>query len=343
MFSSIVPLARALDRLGCIVSMRPLLMNVRRSILLAAALLTLAGPARAEMASGINAVVGDSVITYQEVEMFALPAMDAARRQFRNDREGFAKQVNTLLAESLNQLVERQLILHDFKAAGYNLPESIIDDAVQDRIVERYTDRKTLTKSLQAQGITYEKFRQQMRDQIIVEALRGKNISSEVIISPHKIEKYYQDHAKDYQLEDQVKLRMIVLNKSGETDEQTRKLADDIVRKLKEGADFAEMAGTYSQGSQRGQGGDWGWGTRSSLKKELADTAFAMKADEISPVIETSSALFIMLVEEIKPAHVRPLNEVRDEIERNLLVDERARLASQYIEKLKKKTFVRYY
>jgi len=318
-------------------------MKTIRAFLIAAALLALSLPLRAELASGIKAIVHDSVITYQEVDLFAAPAVDVARRQFRSDREGFMKKVNDLLGESLDQLVERQLILHDFQAAGYNLPESIIDEAVKDRVRERYGDQITLTKTLKAQGMSRERFRQQMRDQIIVEALRSKNISSEIIISPRKIEKYYNEHATNYMVEDQVKLRMIVLNKTSETDEQARKLADDVETKLKDGASFAEMASVYSQGSQRAQQGDWGWVERSVLRKELAEVAFTLKAGERSPVIETPQACYLMLVEETKPNHIRPISEVRDDIEKNLLVDERARLDKQYTDKLKKKTFVRYF
>jgi len=315
-------------------------MKTFRSLLVVAALLALSRPLHADppkIASGIQAIVHDSVITYQEVDLFAAQAVDVASRQFRNDREGFKKKLDDLREESLKQLVERQLILHDFAAAGYNLPESIIDEAVKDRIRDRYGDRKTLTKTLQAQGMTYERFRQQMREQIIVEALRSKNISSEIIISPKKIERYYNEHATNYQVEDQVNLRMIVLNKPIEADTEQKKLADDIIVKLKEGANFTEMAKVYSQGSQRDKSAYW---TRSSLKKELADVAFTLKAGEFSPVIETPKTVCILLVEENKPAHISPLAEVRDEIEKNLLVEERARLDKQYTDKLKKKTFV---
>ena len=317
-------------------------MRVQKAVLVAAALMFTAG-SQAELASGIKAIVHDSVITYQEVELFAAPAVETARRQYRNDRDAFMGKVNELLANSLDQLVERQLILHDFKASGYNMPASIIEESVKDRIKDRYGDEKTLIQTLKAQGLTREKFKQQMRDQIIVEALRAHNISSEIIISPSKVEKYYQEHAADYQVEDQVKLRMIVLNRSGEADTNAVKLAEEIVTKLKEGASFAEMASVYSQGSQRGDGGDWGWGTRSSLRKELADAAFSLKEGEISPVIETANACFIMKVEEIKPSHTRPISEVHEEIERNLLAQEKARLSDLYIAKLKKKTFIRYF
>ena len=318
-------------------------MKSLRVVLLPLLVVLLAGKTRAELASGINAIVHDSVITYQEVDLFAAPAVNVALRQLRNDRAAFMNKVSELRSNSLDELVQRQLILHDYQASGYNLPESIIDEAIQDRIREKYGDRKTLTQTLQAEGQTYEKFRQQMRDQIIVDALRSKNISAELIISPHKIEEYYQQHQPDYQVEDQVKLRMIVLNKSGETDTNTVNLAHDIAQKIKEGASFQEMATVYSQGSQRGQGGDWGWGDRSTLRKELADVAFKLNPGEVSPVIDTPGACFIMLVEDRKPAHIRPLSEVRDEIEKTLVVEERARLAKQYIDKLKKKTFVRYF
>src|SRR5206468_7485976 len=105
------------------------------------------------------------------------------------------KKLLETLNDALEQLVQRQLILSDFKTAGYNLPESYIDDAVQERIHQRYGDRVTLIKTLQAEQMTYEAFRQQLREQFIVEALRQKNISSELIISPHKIEVYYAEHS----------------------------------------------------------------------------------------------------------------------------------------------------
>lgn len=303
----------------------------------------LSGMVRAELVSGVKAIVHDSVITYQEVELFAAPAIETARRQLRGEPQKFSDKLSELLADSLEQLVQRQLVLQDFKASGYNLPESYFEDAIQEQIKKEFNDRKTMIQTLRARGQTIEEYRQQIRDQIIVRALRSHNIPSDPVISPAKIEEYYKAHTADYQVEDQVKLRMIVLNKTGADDTNTVQLAEEIITKLKEGAKFAEMASVYSTGSQRGEGGDWGWGTRSSLRKELADVAFTLKAGEVSPVIQTDSACFIMLVEETKPAHARPIAEVRDEIERNLALEEQSRLADEYINKLKKKTFVRYF
>ena len=298
--------------------------------------------ANAELVDGIDAIVHDSIITFQEVN-------DASDRVVRQLRDQYAMQPTVLreklgdaYKETLEELQERELIVHDFETAGYNLPESIIDEQFEDYIKSKYPDRVTFTKTLQQEGITYEKARRDYRTTFIVEQMRYKNISSAIMISPHKIETYYVDHKDDFKEEDQVKLRMIVLTKTPETDStEKRKLADEILAKLNEGASFGDMASIYSQGSQAKQQGEWDWVEKSALRQELADVAFKLKPGEKSGVIDTPEAFYLMLVEDRREARVKPLPDVRDQIEKILLAKERSRLQQAWIDKLKQKTFIR--
>lgn len=298
--------------------------------------------AHAGLTDGIDAIVHDSVITFMEVD-------DASDRVVRQLREEYADQpdvLRTKLAdtykETLEELQERQLILHEFETAGYNLPESIIDQQFEDYIKSKYGDRVTFTKTLQQEGMTYEKARKDYRDTLIVEQMRYEKISKAIMISPHKVETYYVQHKDDFKEEDKVKLRMIVLTNAPEADTtQTRKLADEILAKIKGGASFADMATIYSQGSQAKQGGEWDWVEKSVLRKELADVAFMLKPGEVSGVIDTPGAFYIMKVEDRQEARIRPLSEVRDTVEKLLLARERTRLQQAWIDKLKKKTFIR--
>jgi len=300
-------------------------------------------PLRAELADGVKAVVNDAVVTYSQVEEFTAPAADALRRQYADTPDLFQQKLNDALGDSLEQLVERQLILRSFDTEGYQLPETVVDQLVQDRIRERFGDRVTFIKTLQAQGMTVEQFRKDVRDQYIITALRQKNVSSEIVISPFKIETYYKAHQDDFKMEDQIKLRMIVLNKTSPDDTNTVQRANEILGEIKGGASFQEMASVYSEGSQKSQGGDWGWVERSVLRKDLADAAFSLKPGQVSDVINTPESVYLMLVEQAKPAHARPLGEVRDDIEKTLRTQEQARLEKQWIEGLKKKTFIRYF
>jgi parvulin-like peptidyl-prolyl isomerase len=171
--------------------------------------------------------------------------------------------------------------------------------------------------------------------------MRRKNVTQEVVVSPYKIENYYLAHQDDFKIEDEIKLHMIVLNKSSPGDTNTLKLAKEILTKIKEGATFEEMAGVYSQGSQQHQNGDWGWVERSVLRPELAAAAAGIKTGQISDVIETPESDYIMLVDDKRPAHVKPLGEVRDDIEKNLRAQQQSQLERQWIEQLKKKAFIR--
>ena len=299
-------------------------------------------PSPAELVDSVTAVVNIGVVTYSEIHEFVLPAAQALQREYAGQPAMYEQKLGDALNDGLEQLIERQLILHDFDTEGYRLPESAVDEIVQDRIRERFGDRITLMKTLQAQGETFEKFRREVRDQYIVSALRAKNISPEkIIISPYKVETYYLAHQDDFKVEDEVKLRMIVLNKISGDDTNTVRLAGEILAQIKEGATFQEMASVYSQDSQRSQGGDRGWVERSVLRKELADVAFALKPGQVSEVIEMPEACYLMLVEQLRPAHVKPLNEVRDDVELTLRTQEQKQLEQQWIAQLKKKTFIR--
>ena len=304
-------------------------------------------PLHAELVDGVKAVVNSSVVTVAEVDDFIMPAAQALRRDYAGDPAMFQQKLGDALNDGLEQLIERQLILRDFDVEGYRLPD-VVDELVADNIRERFGDRITLMKTLQAQGQTLEKFRQQVRNQYIITALRQKNMSpSKSIISPYKVETYYLAHQDDFKVEDEIKLRMIVLNKTSVDDTNTLGLAHEILAKIKEGATFQEMASVYSQGSQRNQGGDWGWIERSKLRKELADAALPLKPGQVSDVIETAGtgetpgAYYIMLVEDKHPAHVKPLKDVRDDIEVTLRTQTQKQLEQQWIAQLKKKTFIR--
>ena len=297
-------------------------------------------PVRAELADGVKAIVNNTVITYQQVEEFTAPAAEALRRQYALQPEVFQQKLAEALDNSLEILVERQLILHEFESKYTRLPDSAVDELVQNQIREQFGDRVTAMKSLQAQGITYEQFRDDIRDRYIESALRNQNVSREIVISPYKVETYYLAHQDDFKVEDEIKLRMIVLNKTSSDDTNAPALAREIRSQIKEGARFSEMASVYSQGSQQKQGGDWGWVGRSVLRKELAEVAFTLKPGEVSDVIDTPEACYLMLVEQARPAHVRSLSEIRDDIEKTLRTQEQARVQKQWIDSLKKNTFI---
>jgi peptidyl-prolyl cis-trans isomerase SurA len=298
--------------------------------------------AQAPAVNGVAAIVNDSIITHEDVHRSVVQAFDLVERQYARQPALLAQKKRELLERAIEELVERKLILHEFKTAGYNLPESVIESTIDDRIRRQFGDRRRLTLTLQEQGTTFENYRDDIRERIIVDAMRQKNLVSDLIISPHKIGQYYTNNLERYKLGDQVKLRMIFLdrNKHGAN---LKPLAGEVVAKLDAGVAFAEMAGVYSDGSQASEGGDWGWTERRALRDEIAAAAFALKAGQRSALLEQPEGCYILLAEETRLAHTRPLADVHIEIERELVTLERDRLNKQWIARLKSKSFVRYF
>ena len=319
-------------------------MKLLRFISLLGAVLTAPFLCHADVVDGVEAVVADKVITFAQVEDYTRPVEETLRTQYAAEPGVYQEKLDAALHDSLEVLVERALILHNYETGGYNkLPDSLADQLVQDNIRERFGDRVTMLKTLQAQGMTLEQYRKELLDRYIESGLRQENVQKTVIISPYKIETYYATHTDEFKVADQVKLRMIVLNKAASDDTNAIELSREIGLKVKAGASFTDLAGLYSQGSQQHPGGEWGWIDRTVLRKELSDVAFTLSKGQISQPIDTPDAVYLMQVEDTKAAGLRPLPDVRDEIEKKLQIQEQARLSKVWIDGLKNKTYIRYF
>jgi peptidyl-prolyl cis-trans isomerase SurA len=315
-------------------------MKVAAKIIVTLALMG-AAAARADFVDSIMSIVGESVITYQQVNAVLIQQDEALRVQSRNIPSQYDKLRVKLATDILESLTDQKLILHEFASAGFKIPENIIEEYVQDRIHDMFhDDRVEMNKQLEFQGITYEDFRQRLHDDFIVEVMRQKFVP-EPIISPLKVETYYNQHKDDFKVEDEAKMRLIVLNKSADDNAGTvRKRMEEIISQVKDGAAFSDMAKSYSEGSQRPDGGETGWQEVSKLNKVIIEAIKNMKPGQYSGVVESPDAYFFILLEEQRPARIRPLTEMRADIEKTLAAQERNRISVRWINRLKRKTFI---
>ncbi len=120
-------------------------------------------------------------------------------------------------------------------------------------------------------------------------------------------------------------------------------IAQEILGKIQTGSDFANLAKSYSDGSQKSSGGDMGWVSDSTLRKELADVAFKLMPGQNSNIITTQEGWYILQVEEVRKSTVMALSDVRERIENTLLQQERERLQQEWLDGLRSKAFIKMY
>lgn len=294
--------------------------------------------------TGIAAVVNDSVITASEVYAFTRRARETAARRPTTQAQ-FDQEVMKIQSAGLEQLIDRRLIVHEYNTAGYKLPESIIDDFLKQDIKREYGDMVNLLKELRMAGRTYESYRQEARDALIMGEMVRLKIAQEIIISPKRIERVYQENQDKYRVAERAKVRMIMIDARLHARNEPPKIAAEALAKVRAGEDFAKVADEYSDDARSNKGGDRGWIERgqTTLDRRLMDAVFQLSKGQVSDPVDLGGSQFIIKVEEQRPAQVKPISEVRLEIENQLKIEERNRLQKAWLGRLRKKSFIAYF
>ena len=298
-----------------------------------------------EVIDGVAAVVNGDVITFSQVQEVSGPREKTLREQYTGQE--LIDQIKEARLGALNDLVDRQLIVQEFKKKEYNMPEYVVDDQIQNIIKDDFAgDRQAFLRTLNAQGYSLNKFREMQRDKVIVGAMRQNNVKGTFAATPQEIQAYYEANKTEFVTPEQLKLRMIVLNADpldANSGDSTSKMAEEIRDKVKGGADFATMAKTYSMDGTAQSGGDWGMIDRKTLNQQLTDIAFALSPGQTSQVVEIGDSYYILYCEAKKDSGVIPLTEVRDGIEKKLEQAQRQKATQRWIDSLREKAFIKIY
>jgi parvulin-like peptidyl-prolyl isomerase len=293
-----------------------------------------------EVLDGIAAVVNADVITFSQVRELIGPTEMAARKELKG--EELTQRVKEIRLRAINDLIDRQLIIQEFNKNKFQIPEHYVENQVATIIRDEFGgDRSAFIRTLGAQGYSFDKFKQMEREKMIVQAMRSQNVKADVIVPEQKIRQYYEQHREEFAVDDQIKLRMIAIGKR-EGNDSGRKMIEEIRGKIvSDGAEFADMARLYSEEEHQDDGGDWGWINRRTLNESLAKVAFSLKAGTVSSIIELGNRYYLLLVEAKKNSTVKPIGELRDDIQSKLIQLERQRKMEEWIGRLRKKAYIK--
>ncbi len=319
-----------------------------RFSLLAAALWTGFSPAprvsAQEVLDGIAALVNEEVITFSQVRELT-GAKERSIRESAKTAVGADElmgKIAEIRKQAISDLVDRQLILQEFKKNKFQIPDHFIEDRVNTITREEFGgDRAAFLRTLAAQGYSMDRFRQMETEKMIVQSMRQQAVKSDAKVPEAQIEEYYRTHLADYSTPEQLKLRMITLRKGEEGGENRRKMIEEIRQKITKGAKFGDLAKLYSEDSNQESSGDWGWIDRKTLNEPLTKAAFSLKAGQVSEVVTVENGYYLLFAEAKKDATTRPLGEIRDEIERKLAQEERQKRQQAWLAKLRKKAYVK--
>lgn len=296
--------------------------------------------------NGLAAVVNGNVITKSEVRDAVNAQEQMLRFQLQNNPAALQRELNNLRATALDSLIDRELVLAEFKRLGAAIKSQWVDDDVNGIIRESYKgNRDAFVKELAGNGMTLKKFRELREKMMIVQAMRGKQAAQQPPATPQEVQDYYNKHVAEWREGDMIKISTITIAKfsadSNGTVESQRKLAEEIRGKLLKGADFATTAKTYSQDSHAEDGGAWDWMAKDQMKPSIASVAFGLKSGGLSEVINDDEAYIIIACDAIKYGNAKPLKELRPEIERAISSEKSKGVIDKWMEGLRKRAVIK--
>jgi len=222
----------------------------------------------------------------------------------------------------IDMMVEEQLLRQKMEAKGVEVSDEDVDTKIAEMAGQRNVALEDVEGELAKSGMTMEALRSQLKMSLGVQKLVDLEMGSEGQVSDDEAKKYYDENPKRFSNPDQVQASHILLKTEG-LDEpgkaEARKKIEDLLKEVKEGADFAEVAKANSDcPSGKRSGGDLGFFSRERMVKEFSDAAFSMQEGEISDIVETKFGYHIIKVTGKKEASTTSYEEAKEEIVLNL-------------------------
>jgi peptidyl-prolyl cis-trans isomerase SurA len=293
----------------------------------------------------IIARVNNEIITRSELDKARAAAQEDAKQecqgkctpeQLRNDIEDREK-------NTLRDLIDQSLLVQRGKDMGLNVEPEVIKRLDQLRQQNKIDSMEDLEKAVTAQGSNWEDFKNNIRNGLLTQRVISSEVGSHINIGREEIEKYYNEHKKEFVRPEQVALREIEVSTEGKKDEELpelKKKAETALKRVKDGEDFGEIAKRFSDSSTAKQGGFLGVYKRGELSKELEEIVFKMKKNELTDVMDTKQGYLVLQVLERYEAGEQPLNKVDNEIMDHLYSERMEPAMRQYLKTLREQSYV---
>lgn len=218
--------------------------------------------------------------------------------------------------EMLDALIDEKIVEMEVKKEKIDVPAKEIDAEIE-TFVENAGGKEAFKSALEQSGMTEDDFKKDVIQYLSIRKLMEPRVE----ITDEEVEAYFKENKESFDTQEQVKARHILLD-----DEKTAK---EVLKKLDEGGDFAELAKEYSKDEGSGaMGGELGFFTRGQMVPEFEEKAFSMKAGEISEPVKSEFGYHIIEVQENKEEKEAVLKDHIDEIKEKLI---ESKMQTEYV------------
>jgi len=291
----------------------------------------------------IVAKVNGDIITRTELER-ARTELEAQLHQQGLTGPALAKAVKEQAADGLRDQIDQLLLVQKGKDLNISVDPEVTKRMAQIQIDSKIPDPDKFHDWIQQQsGMSYEDFKAKIKNSLLSQRVIGQEVASKINIPHPEIEKYYEEHKKEFVREEQVFLREILISTEGKTPDQTaaaEKRAKDLVARARKGEKFGELAKQFSDADTKDNYGELPPYKRGMMPKATDDLVFKEKKGYVTDPIRIANGFLILKVEERYEAGQAPLGEVENEIMERLYTPRMQPKVREYLTKLREDAFL---
>ncbi len=251
------------------------------------------------------------------------------------------EQRDGVLRDLLNQIVGLKLLSQEAKARNLAIPDAEVDARIGE-IQKQFPSEAVFKQMLQQRQLTVEKLRADARQDLAVSKLIENAIADKIGVTPEQVTKFHQENPDRFNQPERVRASHILIafpqNADAAAKTQARAKAEQVLKDVKGGKDFAALAKQNSQDpGSAANGGDLGYFQQGQMVGPFNDVAFKLAPGATSDLVETQFGYHIIRVVEKQPARAVPLDEVRGEVVQFLQNQNRQQQTEVFVNSLKAK------
>ena len=297
----------------------------------------------------IVARVNNDIVTRSEFQRSRDQLLNELKQKYGADGDArFAENEKNVLRD----LIDQDLLVQKGKDMGITGDTEVIKKLDEIRKQMHLESIEDVEKAAQEQGVSFEDFKQNLRNQIVTQEVIGREVGSKMQITQDEMKAYYDEHAKELERPEQVRMSEIMIStqpKEGEKEKKeptpeelaaAEQKAHGLLDSIHKGTSFEEVAKKSSEGPTAAQGGDLGYFKRGMLAKELEDLTFGMKPGDVSDVIRTRQGFVILKVTEHTAAGIPPMKELEPQIQDAIYMRKLQPALRAYLTKLREDAFI---
>ncbi|QTN31408.1 SurA N-terminal domain-containing protein [Akkermansiaceae bacterium] len=298
--------------------------------------------------NGFAATVNGSVITKNEVAFLLGPVYAQLATQFPRRGPEFERQFNEARDKILQELIDRRIILDEFKQIGAVIRPAVVDEEIKRQVRELYNGNEAkLREELAKSRLTMDRYREITHEKLVVQAMKSQQFSDAPPPLPNEVQKEFDEiklNLRDI-TKDRITFRKIFIPATDAenplaTPETQLALAEDIAGQINGGKEFEEMAKTYSKDAFAEQGGLQEDLPRIDLSPEFAAILFdSPEGKTIGPLLDPRGFTIVKVISK-NHASPPPLSEVRPMVEERVRRNKTSQKYERWIESRRKRAMI---